>query len=105
MRPVDKIWEQQPAASIVQVLCAVDGEAEMQRVLQDVLTKQEITEISSRLEAAKMLADGSKYTDIAKKTKLSSRTIARISDWLKNGCGGYAIAIKAMADSDSEHHS
>ena len=57
------------------------------------MTEKEIIEISSRLEAARMLQSGSKYVDIVAKTKLSSRTVARISDWMKNGCNGYAVVL------------
>ena len=38
--------------------------------------------------------NGIKYTEIVAKTKLSSRTIARISDWLQNGCNGYQVALQ-----------
>jgi TrpR-related protein YerC/YecD len=68
----------------------------MQNFLRDVLTEKEITEISARLEAAKMLSEGQKYMEITQKTKLSSRTVARISDWMKNGCGGYGIVINQL---------
>ena len=65
----------------------------MQAFLRDVMTEKEIIELSARLEAAKMLSDGEKYTDIVATTKLSSRTVARISDWLRSGTGGYKDAI------------
>lgn len=58
------------------------------------MTEKEIIEISSRFEAAKMLQQGKKYTEIIEKTKLSSRTVARISDWMQNGCGGYEAALE-----------
>jgi len=60
------------------------------------MTEKEILEIGARLEAAKMLKDGKKYIDISKRTNLSSRTVARISNWLKNGCKGYKEAIKLI---------
>lgn len=65
----------------------------MRAFLCDVMTEKEIIEISARLEAARMLSLGAKYEDIIKATKLSSRTVARISDWLKNGAGGYKEAL------------
>lgn len=70
----------------------------MQNFLRDVMTEKEIIEISARLEAASMLQKGSRYSDIIKKTKLSSRTVARISNWLQNGYGGYQAAL------DTQHH-
>lgn len=72
----------------------------MQAFLRDVMTEKEILDISSRLEAARMLSAGEKYTTISKQTKLSSRTIARISDWMQNGKGGYKTAISLLGS----HH-
>ena len=68
----------------------------MENFLRDVMTEKEIIEVSSRLEAARMLQAGNTYTDIVASTKLSSRTVARISDWMKNGCSGYAAALKEI---------
>ncbi len=68
----------------------------MRNFLRDVMTDKEIAEISSRLEAARMLESGSTYDEIVARTKLSSRTIARISEWMKSGCGGYAAALKII---------
>jgi TrpR-related protein YerC/YecD len=73
----------------------------MQNFLRDVMSEKEIIEISSRLEAARMLQAGKKYIEIIEKTKLSSRTIARISDWIQNGQGGYEAALKVI----NTHHS
>ncbi len=84
----------------IETLCLIDDAKTMQKFLRDVMTEKEIIEISARLEAAKMLRAGAKYTDIVAATKLSSRTVARISDWLKNGTGGYDAALQAI---DAHH--
>lgn len=68
----------------------------MRNFLRDVMTEKEIIEISARLEAARMLTNGDKYTEIIKQTKLSSRTVARISEWLKDGCNGYSKVINQI---------
>jgi TrpR-related protein YerC/YecD len=87
------VWRSDTARQLAEALTAIDSVTEMQNFLRDVMTEKEITEISSRLEAARMLTDGKKYTEIVAKTKLSSRTVARISDWLQNGCNGYQVAL------------
>lgn len=71
----------------------------MQNFLRDVMTEKEIVEISARFEAARMLTEGKKYSEIIAATKLSSRTVARISEWLQNGCNGYQAALKT-----ANHH-
>lgn len=95
------IWQSKTAQQLAEALTAIDKQQTMQDFLRDVMTEKEITEISARLEAAKMLQAGNKYTEIVSRTKLSSRTVARISDWLKNGCNGYQAALKVI----SRHHS
>ena len=82
-------------------LTTIDDISSMQNFLRDVMTEKEILEISARLEAARMLSNGELYTSVIKQTKLSSRTVARISDWLKNGCNGYQIALKSVNSHNS----
>src|SRR5688500_2167025 len=88
------VWNTATARQFAEVVAAINDIGTMQNFLRDVMTEKEIIEISSRLEAARMLKGGKKYTDIIEKTKLSSRTVARISDWMQNGCGGYESALK-----------
>lgn len=79
---------------LAEVLCSIADMQAMQRFLRDALTEKEIIEIAARFEAAKMLTDGATYSEVIRRTKLSSRTVARISDWLQNGTGGYKTAIE-----------
>jgi TrpR-related protein YerC/YecD len=95
------VWRSKPAQQLVEVLLAIDDAGTMQNFLRDVMTEKEIVEISARLEAARMLQAGDKYTDIVARTHLSSRTVARISEWLKDGCNGYQAAIRTV----TAHHS
>lgn len=96
----ERIWKNEDAMRLAEALTAINDLQIMKSFLRDALTESEIDEAAARLKAATMLAAGRKYVDIIKETKLSSRTVARISDWLKNGCGGYWAAMKAV----SKHH-
>ncbi len=91
-----EIWNTPAAQQLTQSLTSINDIDSMQRFLRDVMTESEILEISSRLEAARLLATGAKYAQIIEATRLSSRTIARISDWMKNGTGGYASALTVI---------
>ena len=95
------IWKSLNASQLAEALTTIDDLQTMQNFLRDVMTEKEIIEISVRLEAARMLTAGEKYTDITRKTKLSSTTVARISDWLKTGCNGYQAALKTI---DTHHN-
>lgn len=48
-----------------------------------------------------MLIASEKYTDVTQATGLSSRTIARISDWIKQNNGGYRTVLNKL----KSHHS
>lgn len=96
--PEDKtlIWNSGATQQLAEALTVINNLTTMANFLRDVMTEKEIIEISSRLEAARMLQSGKTYTEIVKQTKLSSRTVARISEWMKNGCSGYAAALEQI---------
>jgi len=75
------------------VLAAINDAYQMRAFLRDLMTEKEIIEMSARLQAAKMLADGETYSAIVAETKLSSRTVARISRWMKKDAGGYDYVL------------
>ncbi len=88
-----KLWNDQLPSQLMDVLLDITTRETLQNFLSDVMTDKEIREISARLEAARLLSEKVSYKEIAQKTKLSSRTIARISDWMQNGAGGYKTVI------------
>jgi TrpR-related protein YerC/YecD len=98
----ENIWSDPIAQQFADVLVSLDSKVAMQNFLRDVLTEKEILEISSRLEAARLLSSGATYTEVVSKTRLSSRTVARISEWMKNGSGGYANVLE-LTQSTSHH--
>ena len=101
-RPADQFWNEPVPAQLVQVLAGIDDAPTMRKFLRDVLTEKEIIEISARLEAARLLRAGVTYTEIVERTRLSSRTVARISSWLRSGNNGYAAALKQI-DAHQDH--
>lgn len=91
-----EIWQQPLPAQLISALVSISDADILRKFLRDVMTEKEIIEISARLEAARLLQEGVAYTKISQQTKLSSRTVARISDWLKNGCGGYKSVLISL---------
>lgn len=104
MKGLSPVWETKTARQFAKAVTAIDNLQTMQSFLRDVMTEKEIIEISSRLEAARMLRAGKKYAVIIEQTRLSSRTVARISDWMQNGCGGYGAALD-LIDENHTHTS
>lgn len=99
IRNKNRVWRVAYTSDLAEVLASVSDPNSMKKFLRDAMTEKEIVEIAARLQAAKMLNQGEKYTSIINRTKLSSRTVARISDWMKNGCSGYQLVLSA------HHHS
>ncbi len=90
-----KFWNDEMPQQLATTLALIADQSTMRDFLSDVMTEKEILEISARLEAAKMLTNGESYIAITSRTSLSSRTVARISDWLKNGTKGYERALQS----------
>lgn len=69
---------------------------ECRKFFRDLLTETEIRELAERWKVARMLWQGVLYTTIEEETGLSSRTIARVHKWLKQGKGGYLMMLRRM---------
>lgn len=95
------LWNEKLPNQLLLAITLLSNSSDLEKFLRDVMTEKEITEISARLEAARLLKEGASYETIAKSTGLSTRTIARISQWLKQGTGGYATALETL----TAHHS
>ncbi len=63
---------------------------------EDICTISELTEMSRRLQAAKMLSDNCVYSEIAAQTGLSTATISRVNRCLKYGSDGYLTVLERL---------
>ncbi len=82
---------------LFRAILTLKNRTDIARFLRDLLTKDELNEFAGRWKAARMLAARAPYLEIENETGMSSRTIARISNWLKKGAGGYRLAIANTA--------
>jgi TrpR-related protein YerC/YecD len=78
------------------VITKLESLEECRRFFRDLLTETEIHEFAERWKVARMLSQGVPYTTIEKETGLSSRTIARVHKWLKQGKGGYTMMLRRL---------
>ncbi len=60
---------------------------------EDLCTVKEIQELSQRFEVAKLLFEGTKYSDITKRTGASPATISRVNRCLNYGADGYRTVL------------
>ena len=65
-------------------------------------TVKEISDMSQRLEAAKLLLAGKTYEQIVKSAEISTATISRINRCIQYGSGGYQIVIDRLARQHEE---
>lgn len=90
------ITDNKKVENLIEAILSLQGKAEAKAFFRDLLTESELKEFANRWKAAQMLADNTLYTEIIKKTGLSSTTIARISKWLQDGMGGYRLMINRL---------
>ncbi len=94
-----KKWDYQDSEELFQTILRLKNLEKAKKFLRDLLTENEILEFSQRWKVARMLDAKIPYTEIEKKTGMSSTTIARIQNWIKNGKGGYQLMLKCINNS------
>ncbi|HRX87084.1 MAG TPA: YerC/YecD family TrpR-related protein [Phycisphaerae bacterium] len=82
-----------PLDELLHTVVRLRHAGEARRFFRDLLTDDELEMISRRWQVATMLADGRSYREIEEQTGMSSRTVARIARWYKEGPGGYRLAL------------
>lgn len=87
-------WKTPRLKKLAKAFLSLKTESDMMNFLRDLCTLEELEEMSRRWEAVQLLDKGLPYREIAEKTGLSTTTVTRISLWLRNGEGGYQIALK-----------
>ena len=63
---------------------------------EDLCTIKELNDMSQRLDAAVLLAEGLSYQKIMEQVAISTATIGRVSKCLNYGTGGYRMAIDRL---------
>ena len=65
---------------------------------EDLCTIKELSDMSQRLDAAVLLAQGMSYQKIMEQVDISTATIGRVSKCLNYGTGGYRTAIDKLEE-------
>ncbi|OIO49496.1 MAG: hypothetical protein AUJ34_01105 [Parcubacteria group bacterium CG1_02_41_12] len=93
-------WNNPQSNDLFRAILSLKDISEARKFFRDLLTEAELIEFGKRWQAAQMLNNKIPYSEIVKKTGLSSTTVARISKWLKKGMGGYQLMLGRI----SHHH-
>ena len=74
---------------------------EVERFLRDLCTRSELDAMAHRWEVAKLPGEGLPYLEVARRAHASTTTVTRVAQWLRNGEGGYALALRRRSRSRS----
>ena len=84
--------------ALFDAILSLETREECYDFFEDLCTVKEISDMAQRLEAAKLLLDGSTYEQIVKTVEISTATISRINRCIKYGTGGYRQTIEKVRE-------
>jgi TrpR-related protein YerC/YecD len=90
------------ADSLLDAIITINDRTQAQRFFRDLCTERELDEMVSRWAVVRGLADGASYRSIHDTTGVSTATITRINDWVRNGTGGYGEALSRLGIEQAE---
>lgn len=84
------------AQSLIKAIITLDDSGGAQRFFRDLCTTRELEEMVARWAVVRGLAKGASYRALHDTTGVSTATITRINDWVRNGTGGYGEALDRL---------
>ena len=93
---IDKKTEKQVFKKLYQVLADLRRPEEVEKFLEDVLTKAERLTLAKRLAIAVYLVKGKSYETIRNDLKVSSATIAAVQNMMEKGGAGFSLAVERI---------
>lgn len=94
---MNKTWKTPEMEMLFSAIHLLKNEAEIAMFLRDLCTISELTEMSKRFAAVKMVHKKAPIREIAQKTGLSTTTVNRVSQWKNSlGEGGYDLILQRL---------
>ena len=92
------IWKEieQKSPDLLDTFLALKTKEEAKAFFRDIFSERDLREFAMRWEVAKKLDAGETYEKIQETSGEAMNTRAKISRWLKEGCGGYKLMIERM---------
>jgi TrpR-related protein YerC/YecD len=84
-------------ADLFATIAALRTPQETQAFLRDLCTRAELDAMAHRWQVAQLLEEGLPYLEVAQKAHASTTTVTRVAQWLRNGEGGYRLALARRA--------
>jgi TrpR-related protein YerC/YecD len=85
--------EERHWADLFATIAALKTPRETQAFLRDLCTRAELDAMAHRWQVAQLLEEGLPYLEVAQRAQASTTTVTRVAQWLRNGEGGYRLAL------------
>ena len=85
---------------LIKAILSLESEQECEQLLEDLMTRKEITDIAQRMLVAKLLSEQTVYNKIVVETGASTATISRVNRSYLYGAGGYKRALAAISEEE-----
>jgi TrpR-related protein YerC/YecD len=99
--PDPRHWPTKEHQELFGAIASFRNPGEVERFLRDLCTRSELDAMAHRWEVAKLLSEGLPYLEVARRAHASTTTVTRVAQWLRNGEGGYALALRRRSRSRS----
>jgi TrpR-related protein YerC/YecD len=86
---------------LFETIAALETPEETQAFLRDLCTRGELDAMAHRWQVAQLLDEGLPYLEVAQKAQASTTTVTRVAQWLRNGEGGYRLALSRRTKAKS----
>lgn len=87
---------------LVKAIMSLETEEECHALLDDLMTKKELLDITQRILVAKLLSEDTVYVKIAEETGASTATISRVNRSYLYGPGGYKMILEKIGKDDKK---
>jgi len=83
-----------PQTGLYDAIASLRNRDEVERFFRDLCTRSELEAMAHRWDVAQLLDEGLPYLEVSKRAHASTTTVTRVAQWLRNGEGGYQLALK-----------
>jgi TrpR-related protein YerC/YecD len=87
-------WPTKHHRDLFETVASLRTKDEAQRFLRDLCTRAELDAMAHRWQVAQLLDEGLPYLEVARRSHASTTTVTRVAQWLRQGEGGYRLALQ-----------
>ena len=87
-------WPTKQHRDLFAAIASLRTPQEVESFLRDLCTRSELDAMAHRWEVAQLLDEGLPYLEVARRAHASTTTVTRVAQWLRNGEGGYELALR-----------